>query len=75
MGTSVSLQKSLLQALDFHAHELLAKRLGSVQDQKDHALKKLHAEIRQKAADVRGRGSALFKGTLLTSPKKPTLAP
>ena len=34
MGTSVSLQKSLLQALDFHAHELLAKRLAGVNDQK-----------------------------------------
>ena len=68
MGTSVSLQKSLLQALDFHAHELLAKRLAGVQDQKDHAMKKLHAELRQKAADVRGRGSQLFKDWFFHNP-------
>ena len=68
MGTSVSLQKSLLQALDFHAHELLAKRLAGVQDQKDHAMKKLHTELRQKAADVRGRGSQLFKDWFFHNP-------
>jgi len=68
MGTSVSLQKSLLQALDFHAHELLAKRLAGVQDQKDHAMKKLHTELRQKAADVRGRGSSLFKEWFFHNP-------
>ena len=68
MGTSVSLQKSLLQALDLHAHELLSKRLAHVQDPKDHAMKKLHGELRQKNADVRGRGSALFKDWFFHNP-------
>ena len=68
LGTSVALQKSLLQALDLHAHELIAKRLQGTHDHNDHALKKLHAELRQKLVDVRGRGSAYFKEWFFQNP-------
>ena len=57
LGTSVALQKSLLQALDLHTHRLIVGQLGRLEDHADHALKKLHAELRQKLVDVRGRGS------------------
>ena len=68
LGTSVALQKSLLQALDLHAHELIAKRLQGTHDHNDHALKKLHAELRQKLVDVRSRGSAYFKEWFFQNP-------
>ena len=61
LGTSVALQKSLLQALDLHAHELVAQGLQRLHDANDHALKKLNTELKQKRLDVRGRGSQLFR--------------
>ena len=57
-----------MQALDLHAHELIAKRLQGTHDHNDHALKKLHAELRQKLVDVRGRGSAYFKEWFFQNP-------
>mmetsp|Transcript_48403 Transcript_48403/g.104896 ORF Transcript_48403/g.104896 Transcript_48403/m.104896 type:complete len:882 (+) Transcript_48403:189-2834(+) len=68
LGTSVALQKSLLQALDLHAHELLAQQLQSVQDVNDHTLKRLHVELRQKRLDVRGRGSQLYREWFFHNP-------
>jgi len=68
MGTSVALQKSLLQALDLHAHQLIAQRLQDVHDPNDFTLKKLHSELRQKMADVRGRGSVLYKEWFFHNP-------
>lgn len=68
LGTSVSLQKSLLQALDLHSHELIATQLQRVHDQNDHALKKLHSELRQKRADVRGRGGRCTASGSFTTP-------
>lgn len=68
MGTSVALQKSLLQALDLHAHHMIAQRLQDVHDPNDFSLKKLHTELRQKMADVRGRGSVLFKEWFFHNP-------
>jgi len=68
LGTSVALQKSLLQALDLHAHELIAQQLQPVQDQNDAALKKLYSELRQKRLDVRGRGSQLFRDWFFHNP-------
>tara|TARA_B100000513_G_scaffold123109_2_gene54532 strand:+ start:2520 stop:5243 length:2724 start_codon:yes stop_codon:yes gene_type:complete len=68
MGTSVSLQKSLLQAIDLHAHELLSQQLQRVNDPNDHALKRLHSELRQKRLDVRGRGSRLFRDWFFHNP-------
>ena len=61
-------QRGVLQALDLHAHELIAKRLQGTHDHNDHALKKLHAELRQKLVDVRGRGSAYFKEWFFQNP-------
>jgi len=68
LGTSVALQKSLLQSLDLHAHELLAQQLQRVHDGNDHALKKLNAELRQKRLDVRGRGSQLYREWFFHNP-------
>lgn len=44
MGTSVALQKSLTQAIDLHAHELVARSTSHVTDPRDAALKKLREE-------------------------------
>ncbi|KOO25789.1 VCBS protein [Chrysochromulina tobinii] len=68
LGTSVALQKSLLQALDLHAHQLIAQRLSELQDPNDHALKKLHSEAKQKLADVRGRGAQLYREWFFHNP-------
>jgi len=68
MGTSVALQKSLLQALDLHAHQLISQRLQDVHDPNDYTLKKLHADMRQKLADVRGRGSVLYREWFFHNP-------
>lgn len=67
-GTSVALQKSLLQALDLHAHQLIWQRLQDVTDPNDYSLKKLHSELRQKLSDVRGRGSTLYKEWFFHNP-------
>ena len=68
LGTSVALQKSLLQALDLHAHQLIAQRLHELHDPNDHSLKKLHTEAKQKLADVRGRGAALYREWFFHNP-------
>ena len=68
LGTSVALQKSLLQALDLHAHQLIAQRLSELQDPNDHSLKKLHSEAKQKLADVRGRGAQLYREWFFHNP-------
>ena len=68
LGTSVALQKSLLQALDLHAHELVVKQCSRLVDGADAALKKLHDDLRQKQADVRGRGSALYRDWFFHNP-------
>jgi len=64
----VALQKSLLQALDLHAHQLIAQRLHELHDPNDHSLKKLHTEAKQKLADVRGRGAALYREWFFHNP-------
>mmetsp|Transcript_30071 Transcript_30071/g.93935 ORF Transcript_30071/g.93935 Transcript_30071/m.93935 type:complete len:897 (-) Transcript_30071:175-2865(-) len=68
LGTSVALQKSLLQALDLHAHELVVKGCARVHDRADLALRKLHEEMAQKRRDVRGRGSELFREWFFHNP-------
>jgi len=68
LGTSVALQKSLLQALDLHAHQLIAQRLSELHDPNDHSLKKLHQESKQKLADVRGRGAQLYREWFFHNP-------
>jgi hypothetical protein len=68
LGTSVALQKSLLQALDLHAHQLIAQRLHELHDPNDHSLKKLHADAKQKLADVRGRGAVLYREWFFHNP-------
>jgi hypothetical protein len=68
LGTSVALQKSLLQALDLHAHQLIAQRLHELHDPNDHSLKKLHLEAKQKLADVRGRGASLYREWFFHNP-------
>ena len=68
MGTSVALQKSLLQALDLHAHQLIAQRLHEVHDPNDYSLKKLQSDVKQKLADVRGRGSHLYREWFFHNP-------
>jgi len=68
LGTSVALQKSLLQALDLHAHQLIAQRLSELHDPNDHSLKKLHVEAKQKLADVRGRGAQLYREWFFHNP-------
>ena len=70
LGTSVSLQKSLLQALDMYAHDLIHQKLklSHVNDTVDYSLKKLEDELRLKRVDVRGRGSQLFRDWFFENP-------
>ena len=64
----VSSTPSLLQALDLHAHQLIAQRVHELHDPNDHSLKKLHTEAKQKLADVRGRGAALYREWFFHNP-------